>query len=183
MSKKYSLFELEGTFLAFVETRDSLPRRMLLDCQGDHRTLKIGKNLRGSIGRQLTPGAQLRVMGEQKLDKDSGLLKQKAILIEVLGHSRVPARQTSFGCIQVCTKSNCWKNGGKQLWKNLEAALEFHGLQDQVQLVETGCLKNCKNSPSCCFQPSGTTFGGESADRIECIVETQFGNGEPERHG
>ncbi|NET16123.1 MAG: (2Fe-2S) ferredoxin domain-containing protein [Okeania sp. SIO1H6] len=46
--------------------------------------------------------------------------------------------------ILVCQKSDCQKRGAGKVCQALSEALSDRGLQDQVTIKKTGCLKKCK---------------------------------------
>ena len=64
----------------------------------------------------------------------------------------------------VCQKSDCMKRGGKAVCQALEAALSDRGLEDQVTIKGTGCMKNCKAGPNL-VMPDKTRYS-----RIQCCT-------------
>ncbi|BDI17312.1 hypothetical protein ANSO36C_31140 [Nostoc cf. commune SO-36] len=77
--------------------------------------------------------------------------------------------------ILVCQKSDCMKRGGKALCQALEAALSDRGLEDQVTIKGTGCMKNCKAGPNL-VMPDKTRHSRIQAAQVPALMNQHFGD-------
>lgn len=71
----------------------------------------------------------------------------------------------------MCQKSGYLKRGGKRLCQELEATLCDRGLQDQVKIERTGCLKRCSQAPNLVLMPGKTRLSGMHPDAIATLIE------------
>lgn len=76
--------------------------------------------------------------------------------------------------ILVCQKSDCLKRGGAGVCKALENALNSRGLEDQVTVQGTGCLKQCKAGPNIVVMPDKTRYSRIAPAEIPAIIDKHF---------
>jgi (2Fe-2S) ferredoxin len=76
--------------------------------------------------------------------------------------------------ILVCQKSDCQKRGGAAVCKALENALNARGLEGQVTVQGTGCLKQCKAGPNIVVMPDKTRYSRIKPAEIPAIVDKHF---------
>ncbi len=76
--------------------------------------------------------------------------------------------------ILVCQKSDCQKRGGAAVCKALENALNARGLEGQVTVQGTGCLKQCKAGPNIVVMPDKTRYSRISPAEIPAIIDKHF---------
>ena len=76
--------------------------------------------------------------------------------------------------ILVCQKSDCLKRGGAAVCKALENALNSRGLEDQVTVQGTGCLKQCKSGPNIVVMPDKTRYTRIAPAEIPAIIDKHF---------
>jgi len=177
-SKQISEFSLEGRFLGFVfEDGYKLKYlRMATSSQGEC-CIKLCKHLRADLELRLIPGDWLAVVGEKKLDNKTGQIKLKAERVVRAATSytetALPVKATpikSKANILVCQKSDCMKRGGKAVCQTINAALSAHGLEDQVAIIGTGCMKNCKAGPNL-VMPDKTRYSRIQAVQIPALMD------------
>lgn len=144
-----SKFELKGVFEGLEKNAEG-KRRLRLRVEGKVLELKLPKELRKQYVDRLRPGAEILVGGlEQRR-----MFKEAKRVISRIWILSMPSAQPAacVKCpIRVCSKKNCWKSGGKQLWNYLENRIEEEGLGDIVELRAVGCLKNCDNPPNIAY--------------------------------
>lgn len=178
--KQISQFSIEGRFLGFVfEDGWKLKSVQLATGEGENR-IKLSKPLRVAVDRSLIPGTWVRVEGEKKLKK-SGEVKLKAYVLEPIAASTVqtaapaPAETAKpKATILVCQKSDCCKRGGTQVCAALERNLRDRGLQEQVTVKGTGCLKQCKAGPAIVVMPDKARYTRVDASEIPAIIDKHF---------
>ncbi len=152
-------FQLEGDFVAFGKMKKGTPKSLLLRCDGMAYELKIAKGLRSGIRGLLQPGSRVRIHGREKCQYDRSSkkesqpskVKRKAVAITPLKQgSEIETRQPEAGrqvVVQVCTKANCWKRGGKQIWDRLKEIQAEQGSSENISLQPVHCLDRCKKGP------------------------------------
>ncbi|AFZ27144.1 NADH:ubiquinone oxidoreductase 24 kD subunit [Cylindrospermum stagnale PCC 7417] len=84
-----------------------------------------------------------------------------------------PKSAKTKASILVCQKSDCMKRGGKAVCQALEAALSDRGLEDQVTIKGTGCMKNCKAGPNL-VMPDKTRYSRIQAPQVSAIMDKHF---------
>lgn len=179
-SKEVSAFSLEGKFLGF-EFEDGYQRKYLRleNSEGAYYVVKLAKYLRSSFELNLQPGDLVQIFGEKKFDSKKGTLKLKALRVIISDtQAKTPVSPTpkpakAKANILVCQKSDCMKRGGKGVCQALQAALSDRGLENEVAIKGTGCLKQCKAGPNL-VMPDKTRYSRIQADQIPQVIDRHF---------
>lgn len=137
-------FELHGQFAGFF--RDFFGRRrMVLKVAGEELYLKVPKPLRQELDGRLRTGQSVVVTGNEEADSKCGLGRDRRVVTTV----QVEGEVACVTCpIRVCAKKNCWRDGGKELYRELERQIDEAGLGDRVKLKAVDCLDHCKRGPN-----------------------------------
>ena len=180
--KQTTPFSLEGRFLGFeLEDGYKIKRLNLATADGEY-TIKLSKEARASVKRVLTPGEWLKVFGEKSVCLDTEQTKYKAYLIQ----QDAPGKQVRSAVqsqastkkpaatVLVCQKSDCMKRGGKAMCHRLQTELRDRGLEGQVAMKGTGCMKECKAGPNLVVMPGKTRYSRISAADIPQILDRHF---------
>lgn len=131
-------FELTGDFGGFV--RNLLgKRRLLLHTATGEVQLKVPRPLRLRLDGRLPIGTPLAVSGFEQEARGKPHLAVVRIRIAGTGECHTCP-------IQVCTKKNCWRQGGRELWHTLEG--ELAKLPGAPKLEGIDCLDRCKQAPN-----------------------------------
>jgi hypothetical protein len=139
--------DLTGEFVGFVRN-DAGKKRMLVRTGTDLVPLKVSKTLRKAFESRLAEGTRVAVLGIEHRDM-AGASKYVASHLRILSPLPTQAPDACAKCsIRVCAKKNCWKNGGEELFEQLEARISQLGLQDVVKIKAVGCLDHCKHGPN-----------------------------------
>lgn len=180
--KEVSAFSLEGKFLRF-ELEDGYKRKYLQigTLEGEYR-VKLPKYLRSPMELNLNSGDVVQIFGERKFDykKDSLKLKaERVIVIDRQPSAMTPAtpvkRQTKAkASILVCQKSDCVKRGANGVCKALEASLNERGLENEVEIKATGCLKQCKAGPNVVVMPDKTRYTRVQTKQVAELIDKHF---------
>lgn len=190
-SREISEFRLEGKFIDFVIKDGYNLKGLLLHTAEGECYVKLAKHLRAAFDLRLAPGSWLQVVGSQKHDikKDKVILKAERVMA-VRSHIETVATVTSVieppaikntqekisknkDTILVCHKSDCMKRGGKAVCQALEAALSHRGLEDQVSIKGTGCMKKCKAGPNI-VMPDKTRYSRIPYTQVPAIMDKHF---------
>ena len=138
-------FTVRGVFTGFF--RDIFgKRRMVLRDGGHEAFLKVSKALRRELREVLAAGDEVLVTGYEVADSRRAVTSVRAAGSEVAITSP----------ILVCTKKNCWRNGGQAIWDALEQRVASGGRADLVKLRGADCLGHCKKGPN--VETGGRTF-------------------------
>ncbi|AFZ14932.1 hypothetical protein Cri9333_4137 [Crinalium epipsammum PCC 9333] len=182
-----STFTIEGRFLGFeIEDGYKLKRLRLGTAEGE-QSIKLSKDLKTRLRWDLTSGAWLEITVEKKLDLKTGKLKIKASritpvipkncetnrpsVVDLNAKASAPAKTKAP--ILVCQKSDCMKRGGKAVCQALAESLRDRGLDDQVAIKGTGCMKQCKAGPNI-VMPDKTRYTRIGAEEIPDIIDKHF---------
>ena len=177
-----SSFRIEGRFLNF-ELEEGYKRKYLrLATSEGECYVKLAKYLRSPFELNLTPGDWVQVVGEKKLNYKNGKLKLKAEqVIPTTSREHIsepvlaqPTKTKTQASILVCQKSSCMKRGGTGVCKALAAALSDRGLENQVAVKGTGCLKQCKAGPNLVVMPDKTRYSRIQAEQIPELIDKHF---------
>ncbi len=140
-----TVFDLTGEFGGFIFTVAG-KRRMVLRTGGQDHLVKVPRLLRRRVIGTFRAGQVMRVIGMQEID---GRHVAEQIVpggVEVVP----PAVQTrAITCtVKVCAKKNCWRSGGREIFKSLKQETAAHGLAERVEIKAVGCLDRCKQAPN-----------------------------------
>ena len=81
--------------------------------------------------------------------------------------------------LMICTGTGCVSNGAFRIRDTLEDELAKQNLQDEIQVVTTGCNGFCANGPIIVVQPDGIFYQMITEDVIPYLVEEHFLKGRP----
>jgi NADH:ubiquinone oxidoreductase subunit F (NADH-binding)/(2Fe-2S) ferredoxin len=81
--------------------------------------------------------------------------------------------------LMICTGTGCVSNGAFRIKDSLEEELRKQDLQDEVQVVTTGCNGFCANGPIVVVHPDGIFYQLLTEDIIPYLVEEHFLKGRP----
>lgn len=192
-----SEFCLEGKFLDFVIKDGYKLKGLLLETADGECYVKLAKHLRAAFDLRLSPGTWLQVVGEKKHDLKTGEVKLKAQRVMAASrrdgeigrwgdrekdHTSSPQDLTAptinnakpkKATILVCQKSDCMKRGGKEVCQALEAAVSACGLESEVTIKGTGCMKNCKAGPNL-VMPDKTRHSRVQASQVPALMDKHF---------
>ncbi|MEA5623010.1 (2Fe-2S) ferredoxin domain-containing protein [Nostoc sp. UHCC 0251] len=192
-SMEVSEFCLEGRFIDFVIKDGYKLKGLLLGTHDGECYIKLAKHLRAAFDLRLPAGTWLQVVGykEHDIKKDKVTLKAERVMAArsemgivptiaalqeppSIDNVKVKPAKTK-ATILVCQKSDCMKRGGKAVCQALEAALSDRGLEDQVTIKGTGCMKNCKAGPNL-VMPDKTRHSRIQAAQVPALMDKHFGD-------
>lgn len=136
-------FRLQGEFAGFVRTTAG-KKRMILRIDGEDVLLKVQRAFRAELSGRLARGTAVEVAGVVSTDVFTG--ETKRVVTQVRPTDSMARAQTCT--IKVCAKKNCWKQGGKELWRAFETEIAGREWEEVVRLKAVGCLDECKHAPN-----------------------------------
>ncbi|MGL5942190.1 MAG: (2Fe-2S) ferredoxin domain-containing protein [Waterburya sp.] len=180
-------FRLKGR-LTKIHTQKSKIKYIKLATEQGKYWLKIPKKLRTSIS-SLSTGCQLEVLGISKKHPKTDKVKYKAQTVILIAPKQEPettptiktktvsllpvlnTEVKSKAQVLICQKSNCWKNGGKEVCQQLENSLGDRKLTKKIPIKKTGCLKKCKQAPNVVMMPDKARYSKVKPKQVENLVE------------
>ena len=81
--------------------------------------------------------------------------------------------------VLVCTGTGCTSSGSLATRDALLAELKKHGLDKEIEIVETGCMGRCDLGPVSLVHPDGTFYKNVLAAEVPKLVEEHFLKGRP----
>jgi NADP-reducing hydrogenase subunit HndC len=81
--------------------------------------------------------------------------------------------------ILICAGAGCLSSGGNALKDVLAAELKKRGLDEEIRIVETGCMGPCDLGPVMLVHPEGTFYQRVTALDVPKLVEEHFIKGRP----
>lgn len=181
-----SYFLLEGRLIEFVLKDRGEPTALRLATAEGKLTIKLKGDLRETVPATLMPGDWIQVLGQKKFNSKTGEMKLKAKEVKTTAPSRLPvpatpppAAKPNKACVLVCQKSDCCKKGAKQVCQAIESVLAENGLDEQVEVKKTGCLKNCKAGPNVVVMPDKTRYSRIQPQEIPSLVAKHFATPAP----
>jgi (2Fe-2S) ferredoxin len=202
--QSYRPFQLHGVLLAAQphSGRSALPKRLVLDSEDGLTIVELDKSLRQSIPDAIAPGTRIEIGGVQEVNLTrckSRLLAQHirssdwlnpVVPIDVISASPIADRPAKPTRVLVCGKSHCWKNGGKDIYRQLSKTIDAAHWEKEVKLCKTGCMGHCKAGPNVVIAPAkitlrSTTFQAVFATlrrHINSLMTDRIAAGAPINH-
>ncbi|MBR3486378.1 MAG: NADH-quinone oxidoreductase subunit NuoF [Clostridia bacterium] len=76
--------------------------------------------------------------------------------------------------VLICGGTGCTSGGSQAIADNLKVELERLGLQDEVQVIRTGCFGLCAMGPIMIVYPEGTYYSRVKPEDVKEIAEEHF---------
>ena len=93
--------------------------------------------------------------------------------------SEAEGAQVHKNYILVCGGTGCTSNHSLDVVKAFETHLKEHGLQDDVQIIQTGCLGLCAKGPVVVVHPGSVYYEEVDPEKVEAIVNEHIVGGVP----
>jgi (2Fe-2S) ferredoxin len=81
--------------------------------------------------------------------------------------------------VLLCTGTGCTSSGSFAARDALLKELKNAGLENEVRVVETGCMGRCDMGPIALVYPDGTLYKGVTAPDVPRLVQEHFVKGRP----
>ncbi|MBR6429497.1 MAG: NAD(P)H-dependent oxidoreductase subunit E, partial [Clostridia bacterium] len=76
--------------------------------------------------------------------------------------------------VLICGGTGCTSGGSQAIADNLKVELERLGLQDEIQVIRTGCFGLCAMGPIMIVYPEGTYYSRVKPEDVKEIAEEHF---------
>ena len=94
-------------------------------------------------------------------------------------HAEAEGAQVHKNYILVCGGTGCTSNHSLDVVKAFETHLKEHGLQDDVKIIQTGCLGLCAKGPVVVVHPGSVYYEEVYPEKVEAIVNEHIVGGVP----
>ena len=94
-------------------------------------------------------------------------------------HAEAEGAQVHKNYILVCGGTGCTSNHSLDVVKAFETHLKEHGLQDDVKIIQTGCLGLCAKGPVVVVHPGSVYYEEVDPEKVEAIVNEHIVGGIP----
>ncbi len=188
-----TFFRLEGQFVGFEAGGKSPFKYLRLRTASGAQRIKLSKDLQLMLFRYLAAGDRLRVVGQQKIDKQTGEPRYKAQDVVRIDSGTVAALDPDAAIssvdepgarhpenskkkkarILICNKSSCRKRGSEAVCGAIAQTLSQLDLTD-VELKKTGCIDRCKAGPNVVMMPGKAKYTRVSPNQIPKLVQQHY---------
>ena len=94
-------------------------------------------------------------------------------------HAEAEGAQVHKNYILVCGGTGCTSNHSLDVVKAFEIHLKEHGLQDDVKIIQTGCLGLCAKGPVVVVHPGSVYYEEVDPEKVEASVNEHIVGGVP----
>lgn len=94
-------------------------------------------------------------------------------------HAEAEGAQVHKNYILVCGGTGCTSNHSLDVVKAFETHLKENGLQDDVKIIQTGCLGLCAKGPVVVVHPGSVYYEEVDPEKVEAIVNKHIVGGVP----
>lgn len=81
--------------------------------------------------------------------------------------------------VLVCAGAGCISSGCKEVERNLISELQSHRLDNEIKVIQTGCIGSCDLGPVIVVYPEGVFYERVNAQDVKAIVEEHLVGNEP----
>lgn len=74
----------------------------------------------------------------------------------------------------VCCGAGCISSGSEEVLKKLQEEVVLKGIENEVEVIPTGCMGPCNQGPLMKFQPEHTIYQKVDCSNVASIVQSQF---------
>jgi (2Fe-2S) ferredoxin len=179
-------FQLQGQLLGFILKDGYKIKYLKIALAQREYWLKLPKELRHQIDKNIVPGCWLAITGTSKKCLKTGKLNLQAVEVKLAqkeesenkpptptfnSNSLQPPLKSSKIRILVCSKSSCRKRGSNALCQALQTQIEDYCLQADTEIKLTGCLKQCKKGPNLVITPDKARYSGVTPEQIPLLLQ------------
>lgn len=174
-------FQVQAQLIGFVIKDGYKIKYVRVNISNGEYWVKPEKEIRETLNTAIAPGTRLEIIGQSEWK--SGKLKLKASSINILDPQKylsdtvkteTPTAKTPKACVMICQKSTCWKRGGEEVCQAIKNTINDQGLNEQVQVKLTGCLKQCKNGPNVVIMPDKARYSNVRPQEIGFLIDKHF---------
>ncbi|TVQ45118.1 MAG: (2Fe-2S) ferredoxin domain-containing protein [Gloeocapsa sp. DLM2.Bin57] len=168
-------FSLVGQLKGFIFKDGYKLKYLRLQVENIEYWIKVKKEHRPQFEHLNPEGIELKVTGEIDICHKTRKMTLNAEEIKIispdnLANNPTPCKKAQKASILICQKSTCWKRGGAAIYRELTETLSKYGLEDQVLIKTTGCLKKCKQPPNLVFMPDRARYSCVSCEEVSEIL-------------
>ncbi len=180
-------FSLVGIVNQVVVSKKGRAKEIELKTEEGDYNLKIPRSVYKKINHEIHPEMEVKVKVKAKFCLKTAKIKLKVEKLSKISPSPTIILPTDTKTplliaknakiappkskILICQKSTCWKQGGEDIYEQLNQELENQGLAACVMIKKTGCMGHCKKAPNLVVLPDQTRyhqFDDENVGQLIC---------------
>lgn len=81
--------------------------------------------------------------------------------------------------ICVCCGASCISSGSEEVLKKLQDEIKTRGLEQEVEVIPTGCMGPCNQGPLVKYLPENTIYQRVDCENLDAIIKSQLVEGKP----
>ncbi|TVQ12978.1 MAG: (2Fe-2S) ferredoxin domain-containing protein [Leptolyngbya sp. DLM2.Bin27] len=149
---------LKGLYAGAYRSDKGKIKGLMLQVGETELTIKLPKYLRPMLVRELAPDDFVQVWAYPEGDRwrainvlplpegEAKTLRQQWGDLAPVAASPPPKQKRL--CVEVCSKGKCFKQGGRQIYNELQEAIDGNPELAHVSVKATSCMKACKHGPN-----------------------------------
>lgn len=79
--------------------------------------------------------------------------------------------------VLICGGTGCSSSGSEKIAEKFKEKIADAGLENDVQVIRTGCFGLCAEGPICIIYPEGSFYSRMSVEKVDEIVEEHLVKG------
>ena len=105
-------------------------------------------------------------------------IRKKKLAELILRKGGTPAEGGYKRHVLCCAGTGCTSSGSAKIIEEFENQIKANGIENEVQVVKTGCFGLCALGPIVIVYPEGSFYSRITADNVKEIVEQHLVKGE-----
>ena len=170
-----SEFTITGRLEDFVVNSKGRVKYLYVSTAESDYSIEVAKQ-KNILGKYLKVGSYWKITGMRKYELHREQTHYKAYRIELLCQptsTKIGIGANTKTKVLVCQGSSCCKRGGKAIYESLQTELKAKGINNEVEIKATGCMKQCKQAP-CLIMPGRNSYSGVQPQQISKLVSKYF---------
>ncbi len=169
-----SEFTIMGRLEDFVVNSHGCVKHLYLSTPEEDYSIVVAKEQKNVLNKYLKPGCYLKVTGMRKYKLHQQKVEYKAYRLELLPKQAITKTVTITtkpkAKVLICQSSTCWQKGGKAAYETLQTELQAKGMTNEVEIVTTGCLKQCKQAPNLVIMPGRNCYSRVQPKQVSQLI-------------
>ncbi|WP_319423112.1 (2Fe-2S) ferredoxin domain-containing protein [Pleurocapsa sp. FMAR1] len=168
-----SEFTIVGRLEDFVVNSHGCVKHLYLSTPEEDYSMVVAKEQKNVLNKYLKPGCYLKVTGMRKNKLHQEKVEYKAYRIELLSKQAITNTISTITKpkvkVLICQSSTCWQKGGKAAYEMLQA-LQAKDMTKEVEIITTGCLKQCKQAPNLVIMPGRNRYSRVQPKQVSQLI-------------
>ena len=169
-----SEFNIVGRLEDVVVNSKGCVKYLYLSTPEADYSMVVVKEQKNVLNKYLKPGCHLKVTGMRKYKLHQEKIEYKVYRIELLPQqaitNTISTNAKPKAKVLICQSSTCWQKGGKAAYETLQTELQAKGITNEVEIITTGCLKQCKQAPNLVIMPGKNRYSRVQPKQLSQLI-------------